>query len=102
MAINITNNYTNPQVTVMNKFHNAYKKNVDEKVAMPKNNAKDHISDENVNKISSDIREFLSIDEKKVLKEVFGDSNVEKNISSPYNSTRYSDFLKGSQIDIRL
>ena len=102
MAINITSNYTNPQMSISNKFHNVYKKTVDEKVAMPKNNAKDHISDENVHKISSDIREFLSVDEKKVLKEVFGDLKVENNNSSPYNSTRYSDFLKGSQLDIRL
>ena len=102
MAINITSNYSNPQVSIMNKFHNVYKKNIDEKVAMPKNNAKSHISDENVNNISSDIREYLSIDEKKVLKEVFGDLNVDRNTTTPYNSTRYSDFLKGSQLDIRL
>ena len=102
MAINITGNYSNPQVSIMQKFHNVYKKSVDEKVAMPKNNAKDHISNENVGNVSNDIREFLSIDEKRVLKEVFGDMDVEKSKNIPYNGIRYSDFLKGSQLDIRL
>ena len=102
MAINITSNFSDPSVFMMQKFHNVYKKNVDEKVAVGKNNAKDHISEENVQKISSDVREYLSVDEKRVLKEVFGDLEVEKNNSNPYHSGRYTEFLKGSQLDIRL
>ena len=100
MAINITSNYTNTQVSLMQKFHSAYKKSVDEKVAVPKNSAIEN--DINKENVSNDIREYLSIDEKKVLKEVFGDENLDKNTTTPYSGLKYTEFLKGTQLDIRL
>lgn len=100
MAINISNNYSNSQVSLMQKFHSVYQKNVEEKVSKPQNNINE---DSQLRDISSkDIREYLSVDEKRVLKEVFGDLNVDKNSSSPYSHSKYMDFFKGSQIDIKL
>ena len=100
MSITITSSYSNPQLSVMQKFHNIYKNNVDEKSVVQKNDAQ---GIKNIGDMSmKDIREFLSVDEKRVLKEVFGDSNIDKNTINPYSSTSYAEILKGSQIDIRL
>jgi len=100
MAITITNNYSNPQVSVLQKFHNAYKNNEVDKKNTAKNNSPENL--QRVEVQANDIREYLSVDEKRVLKEVFGDFNVDKNTNVLYNSTRSVDLLKGSQIDIRL
>jgi len=100
MALNITNNYINPQATVLQKFHNAYKNNEVEKKVAQKNNMAELVQPADVQ--ANVIREYLSVDEKRVLKEVFGDLSVDKNTNTPYSCTRSVDFLKGSQIDIRL
>jgi hypothetical protein len=102
MAINITSDYTNPQYATLQKYQNVYKKpEMQHKAAISANQP--HKDIENVRDINTnDIREFLTNDEKRVLKEVFGDLNVDKNTTTPYNDTRYADMLKGSQIDIRL
>ena len=100
MAINIVSSYSNPQLSAMQKFHNVYKKSVDEKAALPKNDVQE-VSFNNEN-ITNDIREYLSVDEKRVLKEVFGDLDIDKNNPSPYSVPKYSELLKGSQLDIRI
>ena len=100
MAINITSNYSNPQTLVYQKFHNAYKNSVDEKKVTQKNNPTENSQVADIKENS--IRDFLSVDEKRVLKEVFGDFNVDKNSGIQYGASKNVDFLKGSQIDIRL
>ena len=50
----------------------------------------------------SELKDFLSSDEKKVLKEVFGDLAVDKYSNNFYNSSKSTDLVKGSQIDIKL
>jgi len=100
MALNITNNYINPQATVLQKFHNAYKNNEVEKKVAQKNNLLEIMQPADIQ--ANVIREYLSVDEKRVLKEVFGDLSVDKNTNTPYSGTKGVDFLKGSQIDIRL
>gem|GEM_PF-2162822 len=105
MAINVTNNFVNSQMSSIQKFHNIYKKNIDEKVPTPKNNAlgnKDAFMLSNAGNSNNDMREYLTLDEKKVLKEVFGDFELDKNSATPYSGTRNIDFLKGIQIDMRL
>ena len=100
MAINITSNYTSNQVNLLQKFHNNYQKNIDEKVALPQNEPKESIIAQKTD--SHKLQEYLSVDEKKVLKEVFGDLNVEKNVYNPYNGTRFAYIFKGSQLDVKL
>jgi len=100
MALNITNNYSNPQVSILQKFHNAYKNNEVEKKVTHKNNLSEITQPTDIQ--ANEIREYLSVDEKRVLKEVFGDLSVDKKTNTPYSCTKSVDFLKGSQIDIRL
>jgi hypothetical protein len=76
---------------------------VAQKVTLPttKTTAAENV--ENVRDLNSrDIREFLSADEKRTLREVFGDLALDKNTHSGYNGTQNIEFLKGSQIDIKL
>ncbi len=101
MAINILNNYQNTQSSIMQKYHDIYKTNNDEKIVKQKNINKSNVVE--LPEISKkDLREYLSVDEKRVLKEVFGDLNVDKNSHTPYNHSRSFDFFKGSQIDVKL
>ena len=104
MPLTITSEYTNPQLAVMQKFQNKYKHNVsEEKAVVEKTNIQQKNNIANLRDVSgNDILEYLSVDEKRVLREVFGDFNVDKNTPSGYYGTKYSDFLKGSQIDVRL
>jgi hypothetical protein len=104
MPINITSNYSNPQFAIMQKFQNTYKQNnIAEKAVVQKS---EPIINRNIADIrdinSNDIRDYLSVDEKRTLKEVFGDFNVDKNIVPGYNGVKYSEFLKGNQIDVKL
>ena len=101
MAITIHSNYVSPQSGLTEKFNNIYKKNVDEKVAVLKNSTSSETA--KIRQMSNnDIREYLTADEKKVLKEVFGDVNVDKNTATPYSNSRYAEFLKGTQLDVKL
>jgi hypothetical protein len=84
-------------VNLLQKFHNSYQKAVDEK-AVVSNSAS--TVDENITQ--SKIQEYLTIDEKRVLKEVFGDQNVDRNVYNPYNGTKFAYIFKGSQLDIKL
>ena len=101
MAITINSNYVSPQTALAEKFNNIYKKSVDEKVPVLKNSTNAETA--KIRDMSNnDIRDYLTVDEKKVLREVFGDMNVDKNTATPYSNARYSDFLKGTQLDVRL
>ena len=100
MAINITSNYTSNNVNLMQKFHSNYKKQVDEKAVVSQNEPKDIIPDQKSEEHK--LSEFLSVDEKRVLKEVFGDLSSEKNVYNPYNGTKFAYIFKGSQIDVKL
>ena len=104
MALSITSEYSNPQYAVMQKFQSTYKQSdVSEKISVEKANSTPRDNIANLREISgNDILEYLSVDEKRILKEVFGDFNLDKNTSSSYYGTKYSDFMKGSQIDVRL
>jgi hypothetical protein len=85
----------------MEKFHNIYKKSVDDK--MPIQKIGTNMESYNIRELSgNEIRDYLTVDEKRVLKEVFGDLNVDKNTTTPYSQMRYSEFLKGTQLDVRL
>jgi hypothetical protein len=88
----------------MQKFQQTYKQSeVAQKVTLPTTKSVAAENVENVRDLNShDIREFLSADEKRTLREVFGDLALDKNTHSKYNGTQNIDFLKGSQIDIRL
>ena len=100
MAISVLSNYNSTDVNVLKKFHNAYKKSVDEKVNISQITHSTNIltNDFTDNKI----QEYLTADEKRVLREVFGDNNIDKHILSPYTGTKLAYIFKGSQIDIRL
>jgi len=104
MPLTINSEYANPQFAVMQKFQNTYKKDlVEEKAVVDKSNSTPRDNIANLRDVSgNDILEYLSVDEKRVLREVFGDFNVDKNMPSGYYGTKYSDFMKGSQIDVRL
>lgn len=101
MAINIQSNYQNPQALMLKKYHEAYKKEVSENKVKPSNDkAKTDRELPEINK--SNLRDFLSSDEKRVLKEVFGDLNVDKNTTIPYNHSNSLVFFKGNHLDIKL
>ena len=104
MPLTITSEYTNPHTAIMQKYQNSVRNaEADQKAVVQKANPnlKENIS--NLRDLSgNDILEYLSVDEKRVLKEVFGDLNVAKNMPNGYYGTKYSDFMKGSQVDIRL
>ena len=100
MAINITSNFTGNNYAVMQKFQNVYKKNeVNEKVSTK--NPMIENTNETID-FNNNIREYLSNDEKKILKEIFGEISVDKNNSIKYNGPEFVDFLKGSKIDVKL
>jgi len=104
MPINITSNYANPQLAIMQRFQKTYKPDDTPEKVHVKNNSL--ANKENTNELyninSNDIRDYLSTDEKRLLKEVFGDSQLDKNSILGYNVTKFSDTLKGSQIDVKL
>jgi len=100
MAISITSNYANPQVDLMKKFHSVYKNSVDEKAVVQKNSPRE--TKKTIEMSSNDIREYLSVDEKRVLREVFGDAEMDRKGINPYHNTNSVELLKGSQLDIRL
>jgi hypothetical protein len=100
MPITITNNYTPPNVNLLQSYHNSYKKNVEEKAVVSNPHKTEAIKEENFTQ--NKLQEFLSVDEKRVLKEVFGDLNVDRNVYNPYNGTKFAYIFKGSQLDIRL
>jgi len=104
MPINITSNYSNPQQAIMQRFKDSYKQDTIQEKTLAKNNPlpiQNTPPDlQNIN--SNNIHDFLSVDEKRTLKEVFGDFNLDKKTIPQYNGSRYTDFLKGSQIDVKL
>jgi len=101
MAINILSNYQNTQSSVLQKYHEIYKNKTDDNPVKSRNiNQANDIELPEVSK--KDLREYLSVDEKRVLKEVFGDFNVDKNNYTPYNHSQSFDLFKGSQIDVKL
>jgi len=104
MPINITSNYSNPQLAIMQRFQKTYKPEETPEKVHVKNNSHQHNNNakdlSNIN--SNDIRDYLSNDEKKLLKEVFGDLNLDKISVVGYSATKFSDTLKGSQIDVKL
>ena len=102
MPININSRQYVPVSQDFNRYHNAYKKNIDENLVITKNVAKERFSVENAININTNLREYLSVDEKKVLKEVFGDFENENRVNTPYNKTSNFEFTKGSLLDIKL
>ena len=100
MPISISSNYNPPNVNLLQKFHNTYNKGVDEKAKIS-NPFKNEPVLEEVH-APQKLQEFLSADEKRVLREVFGDLNVDKNVFNPYNGTKFAYIFKGSQLDIKL
>jgi len=101
MSITINNNYVSSQTNLLDKLNNMYKKNVDEKVPIIKN-CTNQEKGRNHDVIGTDIRQYLTVDEKKVLKEVFADNHLDKNTNTLYNKSEYTEFLKGTQLDVRL
>jgi len=104
MPINITSNYSNPQQAIMQRFKESYKQEATPEKAIVQNNPLPiHNTPPDLKNISSNnIQDFLSVDEKRTLKEVFGDFNLDKKTIPQYNGSKYTDFLKGSQIDVKL
>jgi hypothetical protein len=100
MPLNITSNYTPVSTNLLQKFHSSYQKPVDEKAIVSNSVKSEPVIEENISQ--NKIQEFLTIDEKRVLKEVFGDVNVDKNVYNPYNGTKFAYIFKGSQLDIKL
>ncbi|MCL1827318.1 MAG: hypothetical protein FWG20_04675 [Candidatus Cloacimonetes bacterium] len=101
MSITINNNVSGYSSALTDKLNTLYKKNVDEKVPVKKNSTNEEsvkIRDISTN----DIKQFLTADEKKVLREVFSDLEVDKNTSTPYSNMQYAEFLKGTQLDVKL
>jgi hypothetical protein len=101
MAINVNSNYASNNYEVMKKFQEVYKKNTPtEKISVKNSN---NINTEIMRELDEkNIREYLTVEEKILLKEVFGDINLDKNSNFQYSGTKFSTFLKGSQIDIKL
>ena len=102
MPISINNHNSYPVSTELNKYHNAYKKNIDEKVHSTKSVTKDGYKSENVTDGNYEIRDYLSIDEKKVLREVFGEFETEKKETNVFYNKNNHEMMKGSKLDIKL
>ena len=100
MPISISSNYNPPSVNLLQKFHNSYSRGVEEKANISNPIKSEPILEEV--QAPQKLQEFLSADEKRVLKEVFGDLNVDKNVYNPYNGTKFAYIFKGSQLDIKL
>jgi len=101
MSINIISNYVNPKNAIFERYQGLNNQKIEQKVTVAKpiiNPEFDQIRDLS----SNEIRDYLTIDEKKALKEVFGDFNLDTNTVSPYNSPKYMEMFKGTQLDIRL
>jgi len=104
MPINITSNYSNPQQAIMQRFKESYKQEPTPEKTLVQNNPMpiQNTPPDLKNISSNNIQDFLSPDEKRTLKEVFGDFNLDKKTIPQYNGSKYTDFLKGSQIDVKL
>ena len=104
MALSIHSEYVNPQLTMMQKFQQTYKQAEvpEKKVTHNPNSANQDVILNIRNMSTNDIREILSTDEKRTLNEVFGDKILDKNTLSPYNDFKFSSFLKGTKIDVKL
>lgn len=102
MALTINQASISNQYNIQQKYAEMYKQNNKQKVESTTQNEA-HQSIEDLRDIgSSSLKNFLSSDEKKVLKEVFGDLSVDKQSQHLYNSTQLSKLLIGSKIDIKL
>ncbi|MCB5250113.1 MAG: hypothetical protein RBS16_00965 [Candidatus Cloacimonadales bacterium] len=102
MAINNIQSNLSNSVNIHQQYSDRFKTNKTENqkpTIQP--NSNNHL-DKIRNLDPSELKDFLSVDEKKVLKEVFGDLAVDKYSNIFYNNTRSIDLLKGSQIDIKL
>lgn len=101
MALTINQTQISNSYNQYNRTSDIYKKHSPEKNFQSQNQPSRHI--DTVRSMSNqDLKSFLSIDEKKVLKEVFGDLSVDKEVDVLYNSPHAIELLKGSKIDIRL
>lgn len=102
MALTINSTNITNQYNIQQKYAEVYKKNSKEQNNLISDN-KPNPELEEIRDISNkDLKNYLSVDEKKVLKEVFGDLSVDKETLNIYNSSRSAELLKGSKIDIRL
>jgi hypothetical protein len=101
MPLTINNTYFNTPQTLTDKLNNLYKKNVDEKTPILKNSTNPEIAKMREVK-SNDIRQYLTVDEKKVLKEVFNEEGVDGKTTTPYQKNEYTEFMKGTQLDVKL
>ncbi len=101
MALTIQNNQIDNAYSLYQRTSDLYKKNTKDRQTLPANQANKEA--ESVRTLTSkDLKSFLSNDEKKVLKEVFGDLSVDKESILLYNSPNSINLLKGSKIDIKL
>jgi hypothetical protein len=102
MALTINSDVISNQYSIQQKYADVYKKNSKENPnSLPDNKPNTVMND--IRDISNaDLKNFLSVDEKKVLKEVFGDLSVDKESLNLYNSSKSAELLKGSKIDIKL
>ena len=100
MPISITSSYTPPNVNLLQKFHNTYQKTVDEKAVVSSSVRQEKVSEVDITQ--NKLHEYLSVDEKRALKEIFGDLNIDKNVYNPYNGTKFAYIFRGSQIDVKL
>ncbi|HOD53677.1 MAG TPA: hypothetical protein PKJ08_04050 [Candidatus Cloacimonadota bacterium] len=102
MAISNVQSHLSNTSNIYQKYTELYKSNNPTKQqVIPENQPNTQILE--IRDISSsELKDFLSNDEKKVLKEVFGDLSVDKQTIPYYNSLKSTELLKGSQIDIKL
>ena len=101
MAITIHNNHIENSYNLYQRTTDVYKKNTKETANTPDNQTSP-INQTVTSYADQDLKSFLSNDEKRVLKEIFGDLTVDKETSVLYNSINSKELLKGSKIDIRL
>ena len=102
MAISNIQSHLSNTTNIFQKYAEQYKSNNSVKQQTnTQNQPGNHLND--IRNIScSELKDYLSSDEKKVLKEVFGDLSIDKHTTRFYNSTQSTELLKGSQIDIKL
>jgi len=102
MAINNIQTQQSNAGNIYQKYTEKYRASKPEKKEIKISQKSNPHLDEMRDLSPSELKDFLSSDEKKVLKEVFGDLAVDKYSNNLYNSSKSTDLLKGSQIDIKL
>lgn len=100
MALTIQNHNIQSQLTPLQHITDTYKKSDSNKEKIEVKNQPKVEEELTTNIINTDLKQYLSKDELRVLKEVFGDETVVAN--TPYNNEGAKKLLIGSRIDIRL